>query len=91
LLTGAKDITGENKLKVMMEGHGREDILEGVDITRTIGWFTTMYPVLLDAGEEKALSQHIKMVKETLRKIPNKGIGYGLLKYMAEDPDFINE
>lgn len=37
-----------------MEGHGREDILEGVDITRTIGWFTTMYPVLLDAGEEKA-------------------------------------
>ncbi|MFC8148507.1 bacitracin non-ribosomal peptide synthetase BacC [Bacillus paralicheniformis] len=91
LLTGARDITGENKLKVMMEGHGREDILEGVDITRTIGWFTTMYPVLLDAGEEKALSQQIKMVKETLRKIPNKGIGYGLLKYMAEDPDFINE
>ncbi|MCY8372394.1 non-ribosomal peptide synthase/polyketide synthase, partial [Bacillus haynesii] len=91
LLTGARDITGENKLKVMMEGHGREDILEGVDIARTIGWFTTMYPVLLDAGEEKDLSQHIKMVKETLRKIPNKGIGYGILKYMAEDPDLINE
>nr|WP_150149854.1 non-ribosomal peptide synthase/polyketide synthase [Bacillus swezeyi] len=91
LIAGIRDITGENKLKVMMEGHGREDILEGADISRTVGWFTTMYPVLLDLGDEKGISQHIKMVKETLRKIPNKGIGYGILKYLAEDPDFMHE
>ncbi|MCY9420460.1 non-ribosomal peptide synthetase, partial [Bacillus paralicheniformis] len=85
LIAAVRDITGENKLKVMMEGHGREDILDGVDITRTIGWFTTVYPVFIDLGEEKETSQNIKMVKETLRKIPNKGIGYGVLKYMTEE------
>ncbi|MCY9332377.1 amino acid adenylation domain-containing protein, partial [Bacillus haynesii] len=85
LIAAVRDITGENKLKVMMEGHGREDILDGVDITRTIGWFTTVYPVFIDLGEEKEISQNIKMVKETLRKIPNKGIGYGVLKYMTEE------
>ncbi|MEC1536488.1 non-ribosomal peptide synthase/polyketide synthase [Bacillus sonorensis] len=91
LLAGVRDITGENKLKVMMEGHGREDILEGVDISRTVGWFTTMYPVLIDLGEETDISRNIKMVKETLRKIPNKGIGYGILKYLADDPELIHE
>ncbi|MEB3130340.1 bacitracin non-ribosomal peptide synthetase BacA [Bacillus paralicheniformis] len=85
LIAAVRDITGENKLKVMMEGHGREDILDGVDITRTIGWFTTVYPVFIDLGEEKEISQNIKMVKEALRKIPNKGIGYGVLKYMTEE------
>ncbi|NWN77335.1 non-ribosomal peptide synthetase [Bacillus sp. (in: firmicutes)] len=91
LLSGVRDMTGENKLKVMMEGHGREDILEGVDISRTVGWFTTVYPVFLNLGEEKELSRNIKMVKESLRKIPNKGIGYGVLKYLTRELDELNE
>ncbi|WP_275667432.1 non-ribosomal peptide synthetase [Bacillus swezeyi] len=91
LLAGIRDITGQHKLKVMMEGHGREDILEGVDISRTVGWFTTVYPVLIDLGEAKDISQNIKMVKETLRKVPNKGIGYGVLKYLTRELDELNE
>nr|WP_309245933.1 non-ribosomal peptide synthase/polyketide synthase [Bacillus glycinifermentans] len=91
LIAGVRETTGENKLKVMMEGHGRESILDGVDISRTVGWFTTLYPVFIDLGKETDISQNIKMVKETLRKIPNKGMGYGVLKYAAQDPDLINE
>ncbi|MED4404214.1 non-ribosomal peptide synthetase, partial [Metabacillus fastidiosus] len=91
LLVGAREVTGENNIKINMEGHGREDIFKDVDISRTIGWFTTMYPVLIDLGEEKRISANIKMVKEILRKVPNKGIGFGVLKYLAKDQALLNE
>ncbi|MEK5097378.1 amino acid adenylation domain-containing protein [Bacillus sp. FSL W8-0848] len=91
LIAGVRETTGENKLKVMMEGHGRESVLDGVDISRTVGWFTTVYPVFIDLGEETDISQNIKMVKETLRKIPNKGIGYGVLRYLSDEPNALYE
>ncbi|MED2945319.1 amino acid adenylation domain-containing protein [Bacillus swezeyi] len=85
LLMAVRRLTGENKLKILMEGHGREDILQDVDISRTVGWFTSMYPVFIDLEEETELTMAIKIVKETLRKIPNNGIGYGILKYLTKD------
>ncbi|WP_259418057.1 non-ribosomal peptide synthetase [Bacillus toyonensis] len=91
LLLGTREITGENCIKINMEGHGREDILENVDISRTVGWFTTMYPVLIDLGDETDLATNIKMVKEILRKIPNKGIGFGILKYLSKEKYLLNE
>ncbi|PFJ14079.1 condensation domain-containing protein, partial [Bacillus cereus] len=91
LLLGAREITSENCIKINMEGHGREDILENVDISRTVGWFTTMYPVLIDLGNETDLATNIKMVKEILRKIPNKGIGFGILKYLSKEKYLLNE
>ncbi|WP_415273475.1 amino acid adenylation domain-containing protein [Bacillus siamensis] len=84
LLITVRELTGENKLKVLMEGHGREDIFENIDLSRTIGWFTSLYPVYLDLNEEVEISKSIKIVKETLRKVPNNGIGYGILKYLAK-------
>ena len=78
-----KKIHGLNYLLVSMEGHGREEILDDVDINRTIGWFTTIYPVLLNISYENDLSRQIKEVKETLRRLPNKGIGYGIFKYLT--------
>ena len=54
----------------------------GVDVSRTVGWFTTMYPVCLPLGE-RDLSRHIQQTKETLRKIPKKGIGYGVLRHLS--------
>nr|WP_316252545.1 condensation domain-containing protein [Bacillus aquiflavi] len=91
LLVTVREMTGNNRLKIMMEGHGREEVIENVDVSRTIGWFTSMYPVYLDLGEEEEISMSIKMVKETLRKVPNNGIGYGILKYLAEDADLLND
>ncbi len=78
-----KEWTGAPTLRVDLEGHGREDILEGIDISRTIGWFTSLYPFTLDLAGIESTDQIIKAVKEQLRKIPQKGIGYGILHYLA--------
>ncbi|WJM11231.1 amino acid adenylation domain-containing protein [Paenibacillus sp. PK1-4R] len=75
--------TGEERFMVDLEGHGREEIGAGVDVSRTVGWFTTMVPTLLDLGACEALSDCIKTVKEGLRSVPNKGLGYGVLKYLT--------
>ncbi|MCR1976067.1 amino acid adenylation domain-containing protein [Clostridium sporogenes] len=81
---------GLNNLAITLEGHGREDILKDVDITRTIGWFTITYPVVLDL-EQKDIGKVVKKTKETLRKVPNKGIGYGILKHLTLDENKNNE
>ncbi len=65
---------------VDVEGHGREE-LPGVDLSRTVGWFTSVYPVALDAGEGDAGSS-VGLVKEQLRRVPDKGFGFGLLRYL---------
>ncbi|MFK4303786.1 amino acid adenylation domain-containing protein/non-ribosomal peptide synthase protein (TIGR01720 family) [Paenibacillus sp. RC254] len=74
--------TGFEQVIVNLEGHGREAISPDLDMTRTVGWFTSQYPVLLDISRNHTLSDHIKHVKEGLRQIPRKGIGYGLFKYL---------
>ncbi|WP_442953274.1 amino acid adenylation domain-containing protein [Paenibacillus sp. IHB B 3084] len=76
--------TGKERTLINLEGHGREDIVADTDISRTIGWFTSQYPVLLDISKEADLSGRIKQVKEDLRHIPNKGIGYGIWRYLSE-------
>jgi len=75
--------TSEDQFLIQMEGHGREEIGAGCDIQRTVGWFTSMYPVVLDMNGSESLSYAIKSVKESLRGIPNKGFGYGVLKYLT--------
>lgn len=74
---------GHYRMLVALEGHGRQDILEDVNISRTVGWFTNIYPVLLEISAPNRLSDQIKNVKEMLRRIPRKGIGYGILKYLT--------
>jgi amino acid adenylation domain-containing protein/non-ribosomal peptide synthase protein (TIGR01720 family) len=69
------DITNCKVHHIILEGHGREEIDQSVDINRTMGWFTIFYPVRLEIFEDIDIA--IKQVKENLRKIPNKGIGYG--------------
>ncbi|MGE1211867.1 non-ribosomal peptide synthetase [Bacillus pumilus] len=75
--------TGESHVHVQLEGHGREDILSGLDVSRTVGWFTSMYPVVLKAKPDQTIAETIKGTKEMLRRVPNKGIGYGILKYLT--------
>ncbi|WP_345639074.1 condensation domain-containing protein, partial [Streptomyces thinghirensis] len=78
-------------LLVDVEGHGREEIVEGTDLSRTVGWFTSLYPVRVDPGplawEEVVdggppLGQALKRVKEQVRALPDRGIGYGLLRHL---------
>ncbi|HET7461935.1 MAG TPA: non-ribosomal peptide synthase/polyketide synthase [Longimicrobium sp.] len=77
--------TGEPHLRVDLEGHGREELFDGVDLSRTVGWFTTLYPVVLPAGPAGAPGEALKAVKETLRAVPNRGIGHGALRWIAQD------
>lgn len=79
--------TGDDRVLINLEGHGREEILAGIDISRTVGWFTTQYPVALDISFPFDLSYQIKRIKEDLRHIPDKGIGYGLIRYLTEEGD----
>ncbi|WP_285761098.1 non-ribosomal peptide synthetase, partial [Nocardiopsis ansamitocini] len=73
--------TGRERILVDLEGHGREDLFEGVDTSRTVGWFTSMFPVALGVGTDRAAS--LKETKETLRAVPNRGVGFGALRYLG--------
>ena len=67
-----------------LEGHGREELSTTIDVSRTVGWFTTMYPVYFEL-HEKGLRQKLETVKTQLRAVPTRGLGYGVLRYL--DPE----
>ncbi|WP_053147486.1 non-ribosomal peptide synthetase [Pseudomonas sp. Pf153] len=73
--------SGQPGTRVELEGHGREDLFDDIDLTRTVGWFTSLYPVKLTATDD--LGGSIKSIKEQLRGVPDKGLGYGVLRYLA--------
>ncbi|MGC5365765.1 condensation domain-containing protein, partial [Streptomyces sp. DT24] len=87
-----RNVPGHPAVLLDLEGHGREPLSEHIDLTRTVGWFTSMYPVRLDPGpvsryEARAydgplVDRALKRVKEQLRAIPDHGIGYGLLRHL---------
>jgi amino acid adenylation domain-containing protein/non-ribosomal peptide synthase protein (TIGR01720 family) len=78
------DFTSSDVVLVDLEGHGREELFDDVDLTRTVGWFTTVYPVVLDLDAQASAGATIKSVKEQLRAIPTRGIGHGALRYLRE-------
>ncbi|MCO4850630.1 non-ribosomal peptide synthase/polyketide synthase [Bacillus vallismortis] len=82
--------TGIEDIVVNVEGHGREPIIPDADISRTIGWFTSQYPVVLKMEAGKDLSQRIKSVKEGLRRIPDKGMNYSIVKYVSGRPEAVS-
>ncbi|MBE5929218.1 MAG: amino acid adenylation domain-containing protein, partial [Lachnospiraceae bacterium] len=69
--------TGQESIAVGIEGHGRETIHKPVNTDRTVGWFTSLYPVVVDCKND--IEESIVTTKDMLREVPNKGIGYGLL------------
>jgi non-ribosomal peptide synthase protein (TIGR01720 family) len=76
------DTAGTDGAVVELEGHGREEADDTIDVSRTVGWFTCIYPVILKScGQD--LPAHIKGIKEQLRKVPGKGMGYSALKYIT--------
>ncbi|HEV2755336.1 MAG TPA: amino acid adenylation domain-containing protein, partial [Actinomycetota bacterium] len=76
--------TGSDRIVIDLEGHGREHLVDGVDLTRTVGWFTSLFPVALDVAGAGP-SGLLKTVKEQLRALPRRGAGYGVLRYLAPD------
>jgi amino acid adenylation domain-containing protein/non-ribosomal peptide synthase protein (TIGR01720 family) len=94
LLTALADTieqwTGHGALSLTLEGHGREDLFEDMDISRTVGWFTSGFPVLLDLTSapnmhDRSISRRLNNVKNTLREIPDHGVGFGIFRRMHPD------
>jgi non-ribosomal peptide synthase protein (TIGR01720 family) len=77
--------TGRPRVCIDLEGHGREDVMDEMDLSRTVGWFTTVYPVVLDVpeGDDPDWRALIKSVRRQLRAIPGNGIGFGALRYLG--------
>ncbi|MEJ5282917.1 non-ribosomal peptide synthetase [Pseudomonas sp. MYb541] len=75
--------SGHASALIQLEGHGRETLFDEIDLTRSVGWFTSAYPLRLTprAGQ----GDSIKAIKEQLRGVPHKGLGYGVLRYLADD------
>jgi len=94
LLTALADAfggwTSERRLLVSLEGHGREDLFDDVSTVRTVGWFTSVFPVCLDIAAATDPGHALRRVKEQLRAIPGYGVGYGILRYSSEKPIFPN-
>ncbi|BDH12172.1 non-ribosomal peptide synthase/polyketide synthase [Streptomyces hygroscopicus] len=78
--------TGHDRVCIDLEGHGREDVLDGVDLSRTVGWFTTVYPVGLQVTDPSDLTASrdwralVKSVRRQLRAVPGNGLGFGALR-----------
>ncbi len=72
---------GQSALLIDLEGHGRDESLcAHSDLSRTVGWFTALYPFALPCGAHSDAVQQLVAVKEALRQVPGKGLGYGLLQ-----------
>ncbi|QMU77965.1 amino acid adenylation domain-containing protein [Streptacidiphilus sp. PB12-B1b] len=87
-----RGIGGGSALLLDLEGHGREEVVPGLDLSRTVGWFTALHPVRLDPGDPAddelsaagpAFGNALKRIKEQLRELPDHGLGYGLLRHLC--------
>jgi amino acid adenylation domain-containing protein/non-ribosomal peptide synthase protein (TIGR01720 family) len=79
--------TGSNSLFIDLEGHRQQELFPDVDLSRTVGWFTIIYPALLQLSNTISPDIALKTIKEQLRQIPHHGIGYGNLRYYSQNPD----
>ena len=84
LVVSLGDWIGTETVLIDLEGHGREELFADVDLSRTVGWFTSMFPVKLQLSSED-IGEALKSIKEQLRQIPERGIGYGILRYLSPD------
>ncbi|MEN3359374.1 MAG: hypothetical protein V7637_3356, partial [Mycobacteriales bacterium] len=75
--------TGTDRVRLALEGHGREEILDGVDLSRTVGWFTAEFPIALTVPAGRGWGEVLKSVKEQVRAVPRRGASYGALRYLG--------
>jgi len=82
--------TKEHTLLVALERHGRQVVGEKeLDVSRTVGWFTTLTPLCLDLGHGQDVGEALKSVKEQLRQVPGGGLAYGLGRYLVPDDELV--
>ncbi|MHB8270108.1 amino acid adenylation domain-containing protein [Bradyrhizobium sp.] len=87
LVCAIEDWTGQTALLVDLDAHGREELFDDVNLSRTIGWFTTVYPLLLKVQPNEVPSARLRSVAEQLQQVPDRGISYGILRYGDGSPE----
>ena len=75
--------SGQPSVLIQLEGHGREDLVKDIDLSRSLGWFTSMFPVRLAPGAGADIGSSVRAVQRQLAAVPNKGLGYGILRHMS--------
>ncbi|WP_164019479.1 non-ribosomal peptide synthase/polyketide synthase, partial [Pyxidicoccus trucidator] len=83
LAQAVSEWTGQSEVLVHLEGHGREELFDDVDLSRTVGWFTSFTPVLLPVPSGGSTGERLRSVRDSLRLLPHHGIGFGLLKWLG--------
>ena len=78
------EVFGIERTMILIEGHGRDEYLNDVDINRTVGWFTSLYPFVLGSKQDEIES--VIQIQDELTNLPKKGIGFGLIQYLSENP-----
>jgi len=86
LARAVANFTATRTVCLELEGHGRERVGDDLDVSRTVGWFSSLYPVMLELGTSTDPWHELDAVSAQLRGIPRAGIGYGLLRYLSADP-----
>ncbi|MBT5624845.1 MAG: amino acid adenylation domain-containing protein [Proteobacteria bacterium] len=77
--------TQKNDVGLTIESHGRNLDHFDVDLTETVGWFTVLYPLILKADPDLPLSDRLRRHRDTLQRVPNKGLDFGVLRYLSDD------
>ena len=85
LLIAMRSFNKITKLHLGLEGHGRDAVYSDNDFFGSVGWFTSFYPLILSLKPEEDISTTLNRVKEQIRSIPNKGLSYGVLRYLYDD------
>jgi amino acid adenylation domain-containing protein/non-ribosomal peptide synthase protein (TIGR01720 family) len=85
LVESVSDWTGGDTLWLDLEGHGREDLFEGLDVSRTVGWFTSLFPLALARANGERSIALLRSVKSQLREVPANGLDFGVLRYLSTD------
>ncbi|WP_139491844.1 non-ribosomal peptide synthetase [Brevibacillus dissolubilis] len=84
LIDSVSNVFSTDDVLITLEGHGREELFPDLDISRTIGWFTSMYPVHVSKQQSKRAT--VEVIKKTLESLPNNGVNYGIGRYLQRIP-----
>ncbi|MBT9099799.1 amino acid adenylation domain-containing protein [Methylovulum psychrotolerans] len=87
VVTVLAEWTQNNAVLLEMEGHGREQLFDDVDISRTVGWFTTLFPVLFEFSADQRFPALVQALQKQLAIIPNHGLDYGVVRYLGKNPE----
>ncbi|WP_426752485.1 amino acid adenylation domain-containing protein [Myxococcus sp. Y35] len=77
--------SGHGTVRIDLEGHGREFLFDDIDLSRTVGWFTAIFPLRVHVGAREGMRETLARTKDALRRIPKGGIGYGVLRALSPD------